>query len=372
MKGPPLASKAQVRRLREALLVRPEDLRPATPGFEVAGCFNPAAFRMGGATWLIIRVAEAPGAGRKGRFASPRVETAGRRPRAVVDRIPYKPRRGEDPRALVLPDGTFRLRFLSHLRLARVSADGMQVEMLDQRPWLFPEEEWEEFGVEDPRATVIGGELYVTYVAVSRRLGIAPALLRARWPGGRPERLGVILPAENKDVVLFPRRFGGRYLGLHRPLARDALAAPNVQFARSPDLVHWGGHGHLMGPGRGAWDSYRIGSGPPPLRTKKGWLLVYHGVERRRGDPIGRYSVGAALLDLRDPARVLARAPRPILRPERPWERRGFTPNVLFPTGAILRGDELTLYCGAADTCVTSVTVSLGEVLSRLKPVHLK
>jgi predicted GH43/DUF377 family glycosyl hydrolase len=268
------------------------------------------------------------------------------------------------------PDGAIRLRYLSHLRLTRVSDDGMQVEFLDQEPWLFPAESWEEFGVEDPRATVVGREFLVTYVAAGRPLGIVPGLLRARSPARPPQRMGPILPCENKDVVLFPRRARGRYLALHRPMARDALSAPGIQLAASRDLLHWGEHRPVMRPSRGAWDSHRIGAGPPPLPVKRGWLLIYHGVERRRRDPVGRYSVGAALLDRKDPARVLARSPHPILRPERPWERSGFTPNVLFPTGAVLRGDELTLFCGAADTCVSSVTVSLREVLGRLEPVR--
>ncbi len=362
-----MARDGQVKRIREAVLVRPEMLEPTAPGFTVAGCFNPAAFRMGGQTWLILRVAEAAQKTRKNRFPSPRVDFSGRRARMVVDQVAYRPKRGEDGRGILLPDGTIRLRFVSHFRLARVSDDGLQLEMLDQEPWLFPENEYEEFGVEDPRASVIGGELLVAYVAVGRPLGIAPALLRVKSLDRPPERLGVFLPSENKDVALFPRKLRGKYATIHRPMGRDAFTAPNIQVAESPDLVHWGRHRFVMGPSRGAWDSYRIGGGPPPVKVKAGWLLIYHGVERRRGDPVGRYSVGAALLDGKDPAKVLARTRKPILRPERPWERRGFTPNVVFPTGTTLRGDELTLFCGAADTCVTSITVSLAEVLSRLK-----
>ncbi|MHC4915686.1 MAG: glycoside hydrolase family 130 protein [Planctomycetota bacterium] len=356
-----------VARIREGVLVRPSMLEPATPGFRVVGCFNPAAFRAAGRTWLIVRVAEAAERSRRGFFPSPRADFSGRRPRVVVDQVPHRPKRGEDTRGLLLPDGTIRLRFISHLRLARVSDDGLQLEVLDQRPWLFPEHPWEEFGVEDPRATIVGRELLITYVAVGRQLGIAPALLRVKSLDAPPERLGTMLPSENKDVMLFPRKLKRKYVTVHRPMGKDAFTAPNIQIASSPDLVHWGEHRFVMGPSRGAWDSYRIGGGPPPVRVKRGWLLIYHGVERRRGAPIGRYSVGAALLDAKDPSRVIARSPRPILRPTRLWEREGFTPNVIFPTGVVLRGDELTLFCGAADECVTSVTVSLREVLSRLE-----
>jgi beta-1,2-mannobiose phosphorylase / 1,2-beta-oligomannan phosphorylase len=356
-----------VKRLREGVLLRPEMLEPATPGFKVVGCFNPGAFRRDGRTWLIVRVAEAPEQSRKGCFPSPRVDFSRKKPRVVVDQVKHRPKRGEDTRGLLLPDGTIRLRFISHLRLARVSDDGLQLEMLDQRPWLFPAHPWEEFGVEDPRATVVGRELLVTYIAVGRELGIAPALLRVRSLDEPPQRLGVMLPSENKDVMLFPRKLKRKYVTVHRPMGRDAFTAPNIQLASSPDLIHWGGHRFILGPDAGAWDSYRIGGGPPPLKVPGGWLLIYHGVERRKGDPIGVYCVGAALLDEQDPSRVLARTPAPILRPERSWERKGFTPNVIFPTGALLRGDELILFCGAADECVTSITVSLHEVLSRMR-----
>jgi len=362
-----VADKDTVRRLREGVLVRPGMLEPATPGFRVVGCFNPAAFRFGGEAWLIVRVAEAARSSRKGFFPSPRVDFSRRKPRVVVDQVRHRPKPGEDTRGLLLPDGTMRLRFISHLRLVRVSRDGLRTEMIDQRPWLFPEHPWEEFGVEDPRATIVGRQLLVTYVAVGRELGIAPALLRVKSLEAPPERLGTMLPSENKDVMLFPRKLRRKYVTVHRPMGRDAFTAPNIQVAESPDLAHWGRHRFVMGPSCGAWDAYRIGGGPPPLRTPKGWLLIYHGVERRAGDPIGVYSVGAALLDAKDPAKVLARTPKPILRPERPWEREGFTPNVVFPTGAVLRGDELTLFCGAADEYVTSITVSLREVLGRLR-----
>ncbi len=362
-----MARKNTVKRLREGVLVRPSMLEPATPGFKVVGCFNPAAFRLGGETWLIIRVAEAAEKTRKGHFPSPRVDFSGRKPSVVVDQIRHRSKPGEDTRGLLLPDGTIRLRFLSHLRLARVSNDGLQVEMLDQEPWLFPEHPWEEFGVEDPRSTVVGRELLVTYVAVGRSLGIAPALLRVSDLDSAPQRLGTMLPSENKDVMLFPRKFRGQYMTIHRPMGKDTFTAPNIQVSSSPDLIHWGRHKFVLGPDAGAWDSYRVGGGPPPVKVPGGWLLIYHGVERRKGDPIGIYCVGAALLDEKDPSRVLARTPEPILRPERPWEKKGFTPNVIFPTGITLRGDELTMYCGAADECVSMVTVSVKDVLKRLK-----
>jgi beta-1,2-mannobiose phosphorylase / 1,2-beta-oligomannan phosphorylase len=361
-----LVTSSEISRQRESLLINPGMLEPATPGFEVVGCFNPAFFRSAGNNWLIFRVAECPPRNRRDHFPSPRVQSSGGKLRVIVDQIPCNLAIGDDPRSLKLPDGHFRLRFLSHLRIAQVSDDGMSLIQIQQKPWLFPAHNWEEFGVEDPRATIVDRQIVVTYVSVSRQMGIAPALLKVDRSTLAPKRLGIFLPSENKDVTIFPRKSAGRFVALHRPMAHDAFAAPNIQLASSPDLLNWGGHRLLMSPNSKGWDSYRIGGGPPPIKVSDGWLLIYHGVQRRKGDPVGIYCVGAALLDEKYPHNVLARAKRPILKPLRKWEKKGFTPNVIFPTGSLLRGDQLILFCGAADSCVSSITVSLKELLGRL------
>jgi predicted GH43/DUF377 family glycosyl hydrolase len=351
------------------MLLGPEMLEPSAPHLRVVGAFNPAAFRVGDEIHLIVRVAEAAAEERPGYFPSPRLDPDGGAGEVTIDWIRYDPRPGEDTRILVLPDGRVRLRFISHLRRVRLAGDGLSVVDIEQGPWMYPGEPYEEFGVEDPRISVVDGRVLLAYVACSRAMGIATALAEVPSTGRRPKRLGVAFPTENKDVVLFDRKIRGSYVALHRPVSRHQFAGPSIWIARSDDLEHWGHHKVVFTPRPDNWDAERIGAGPPPVKVKGGWLFIYHGVTPVAGDAIGVYAVGAALLAARDPSQVVARSAGPILVPEGAGEREGFTPNVVFPTAADLRGDRLTLYAGAADTRVVAIVVSLDEVMGSLEEV---
>ena len=200
-------------------------------------------------------------------------------------------------------DGLVRLTFLSHLRVVRCG-DGRSVESVTEVCFT-PQSEWEEFGVEDARITPLDGRFWFTYVAVSRH-GAATAL--ASTTDFRTfDRHGIIFCPENKDVVLFPQRVGGAYAALHRPNGATPFTRPEMWLARSPDLTHWGRNEPLYG-GSGAWETGRIGAGPPPIRTADGWLALYHGNRHpTRPGEVGAYAAGALLLDLENPARVLCR-----------------------------------------------------------------
>ena len=253
----------------------------------------------------------------------------------------------------------------SHLVRAR-SRDGERDWRLDAAP-LFsphpsrPEEAW---GIEDPRLTRLEEEglWALTYTAYSDR-GPLVELATSRDLVAF-ERLGPVLPPDNKDAALFPRRFGGRWAMLHRPSPPGF--PPGIWIAYSPDLVHWGGHRRIMrARGPGWWDAHRIGAGPPPLPTPEGWLLLYHGVRRITRQEV--YRLGLALLDSEDPGRVLRRADAWVLAPERTYERSGDVNNVVFPCGWVLDGGELRLYYGCADTSLALATASLDEVLDWLR-----
>ncbi len=140
-------------------------------------------------------------------------------------------------------------------------------------------------------------------------------------------RLGPVMPPEDKDAAVFPRRFGNRYAMIHRPVSSGRSGA-NIWLSFSPDLIHWGDHHVLLHARRGAWwDANKIGLGPPPLETPEGWLILYHGVRMTAGGCL--YRLGLALLDLEDPGRVLRRsdewvfAPRAALRAAGRRQRRG-------------------------------------------------
>jgi predicted GH43/DUF377 family glycosyl hydrolase len=172
----------------------------------------------------------------------------------------------------------------------------------------------------------------------------------------------VIFTVENRDVAIFPTRVGGRYVALHRPVPAG-IGAPEIWLASSPDLRHWGDHRWVLGPRLGAWDSHRMGGGAVPIPTPHGWLEIYHGVDEH-----GHYCLGAVLLDLEQPHRVLARSPEPILSPEADFERQGFYGNVVFTCGTLVLddGDTVRVYYGAADSVTAAADFSLREILASL------
>jgi predicted GH43/DUF377 family glycosyl hydrolase len=178
-------------------------------------------------------------------------------------------------------------------------------------------------------------------------------------------RLGPVMPPDDKDAAIFPRRFGNRYAMIHRPVSAGLGAHMWLSF--SPDLAHWGDHHILLHARRGAWwDANKIGLSPPPLETPDGWLLLYHGVRVTAGGCL--YRLGLALLDLEDPCRVLRRSDEWIFAPEMPYERQGDVSGVVFPCGWILdRDGTIRMYYGGADSCLALARAQVSEVLDYLR-----
>jgi len=353
-----------IQRQYDACLLRPGDIKPSRDDMEVVGVFNPAAVAIsnGDEVVLLVRVAERPRERRTGWTALPRWDTAAGE--IVIDWLREDEITLVDPRIVQQNStGLWRLTFTSHIRVVH-SPDGRSIGSTDG-PFFVPQTPYEEFGVEDPRLTPLDGRFHFTYVAVSRH-GTATALASTS-DFKTFERHGIIFCPENKDVVLFPERIGGQYVALHRPATRSPFCVPEMWLARSTDLLHWGGHAHFLG-GAGGWDTGRIGAGPPPVRTPAGWLQTYHGNQREaQAGVVGAYAAGALLLDLEDPGRVIGRSAEPIIVPQAEHELVGFVPNVVFPTGVVVRGDRLLLYCGAADAATGVVELSCDDVLSSLK-----
>jgi predicted GH43/DUF377 family glycosyl hydrolase len=345
----------------ERLLLRPSDVAPSRDDFEVVGVFNPGAIVAHGEVILLVRVAERPRERRPGFTASPRwVPGTG----LTIDWLADDTIQVLDPRVIKRKvDDLVRLTFISHLRLVRCG-DGRSVTRVTGVGF-FPGSELEEFGVEDPRITAIGDRFYMTYVAVSRH-GAATAL--ASTADFRSfERHGVIFCPENKDVVLFPERINGEYLALHRPNTSTPFCRPEMWVARSPDLIHWGRHQCLHGGGA-EWETGRVGAGTPPVRVDEGWLEIYHGNRQpTRPGEVGMYSTGVLLLDRDDPSRILRRTPASIFEPTAAFERNGFVPDVVFPTGIIETGNSYLVYYGAADCGTAVVEFSREEVFSLLR-----
>lgn len=254
----------------------------------------------------------------------------------------------------------------SHLTVAR-SSDGLTDWRIDNHPTLaadvdnHPEEIW---GLEDPRIVFLEeeGVYAVTYVAFSAS---GPLVSLATTTDFRDfKRQGIIIPPEDKDASLFPCRFKGRYALLHRPVNFSGISS-GIWLSFSPDLKHWGDHRLIIEPReKGWWDCHRVGLGAQPLATDLGWLLIYHGVKATASGNI--YRVGALLLDLEDPSKVLHRADEWLLSPQETYERVGDVDDVVFPCGMVVEDDELRLYYGAADSCIAVATARLSDLLGYL------
>lgn len=334
-----------LRRLSDQPILTAAQVKPSHPQFQVMGAFNPGATRFGDEILLLLRVAEALPTERHPNGTqtvhAPVVRMEDGTPRIFIRSVSGLTDAG-DPR-VVSYEGQAYLTSLSHLRLAR-SRDGIQF-TVDEKPFLFPERPDESFGLEDARITQIDDEYWITYTAVSEN---GPAVgLAVTKDFVTVERKGLILPPPNKDVAFFPEKIGGLYHLLHRPMVAD-IGKPSVWLSTSPDGVNWGNHRFLFG-GRGSdWEGLKIGGGPEPMRTDEGWLVLYHGTSTAT-----EYTLALALLDAADPTRILDRSTAPLLRPELPWEREGFFPNVVFSNGWVRMPDgRILVYYGAADFCV--------------------
>jgi beta-1,4-mannooligosaccharide/beta-1,4-mannosyl-N-acetylglucosamine phosphorylase len=167
----------------------------------------------------------------------------------------------------------------------------------------------------------------------------------------------------NRNGVLFPRRIGASYAMLSRPSDNGHTPFGDVYYSESPDLVHWGRHRHVLAPVPLTWQSTKVGAGPTPIETPEGWLVLYHGVLTSCNGFV--YSMGAALLDLDEPWKVLARGSDFLLAPHALYEQVGDVPNVVFPCAALVEheADRVTLYYGGADTVVCLAHGHVSEIL---------
>jgi predicted GH43/DUF377 family glycosyl hydrolase len=332
-------------------------VRPTAPGLRVRGVFNPAAVRLNEEILLLLRIAEDCEAG-DDEVAVPVARFDGSNGGPEILRLSRRdPDLDCSDHRLLIYRGQTYLSTLSHLRLAR-SRDGVRFTVED-RPFLFPADGTERFGIEDARITRIADTCYINYTCVSPD-SWATSLVSTR-DFNNVHRHGIIFPPQNKDVCLFPELIEGRYCALHRP-HNSGFGRPSIWYAESPDLIHCGRHRCLIRPRDNAWENERIGGGAPCLRTHQGWLQIYHAASQD-----STYRLFTLLLDLEEPGRVLKRASRPLLEPETDYETKGFFGRVVFCNGVVPFDDgRVWIYYGAADqtTCLAETTVD--ELLASL------
>ncbi|MHC4759468.1 MAG: glycoside hydrolase family 130 protein [Planctomycetota bacterium] len=288
-------------------------------------------------------------------------------PILTKDDIPYKVETVHNA-GVAKYNGKYIMLFRSHLDTGRSiigiaeSDDGFNFNPRPE-PFLvpskqYPFDEYEAFGVEDPRINVIDGVYYITYSAYSQygvRIGLAKTS-----DFQSIERIAFITQADYRNTVLFPEKINGRYVKLDRP--HSDICPWSIWISYSPDLVYWGDSKIVMKPVKYHWDEMKIGPGAPPIKTDKGWLNIYHGVFETMDGSV--YRLGAALHKLDDPSVILGVADRWILQPEDPWEIVGYVHNVVFTCAAVPEDDgTLKLYWGGADKVMCAGTAVIDQLV---------
>ncbi|MFH1661667.1 MAG: pesticidal protein Cry7Aa [Candidatus Falkowbacteria bacterium] len=290
---------------------------------------------------------------------------------------------------------------ISYLGYARLKGPTKLVERWD-KPFMAPKFKYEKFGVEDPRIVKIKDTFYITYVAHDgknaliayafgkdlfnlKRGGIISPFISydtvAKWFNDRKlkdkyfffksyykDNVGKNVKLWDKDGFLFPEKIKGKFALVHRILPDIQLAYFN-NFNQLKNKEYWEDnikklHKFVILENAHGFESRNIGGGAPPIKTRVGWLLIYHGVEPMNKGRV--YHAGVALLDKNNPKKAIARLPYPLFSPTEDWEKRGHVHNVVFPTGTARFEDRLYIYYGCADKYIAVASVDLKELISEL------
>lgn len=281
----------------------------------------------------------------------------------------------------------------STLGYCRLSGPLTVAERYDQ-PIIVPEYRNEKYGVEDPRIVKIDGTFYLSYCGYDgeNAMGcVATSTDLKTW-----KKHGIVVPqftgdelrslikgqdlnmkyfqpstgsayVWDKNLVFFPRKINGRLHFLHR--IRPGIQIASVNELSDLKMQYWSDYmksfkDHIVLDPKYPHELSYIGNGAPPIETEHGWLLIYHGVHDTANGYM--YVACAALLDLDNPAKEIARLPYPLFVPDQPWELRGYVNFVCFPTGTVLEGDQLYIYYGAADEGIACASVSISTLLTEL------
>ncbi|WP_461790952.1 glycoside hydrolase family 130 protein [Pedobacter sp.] len=339
-------------RFPENPLLSPKDVAPSADNLQIICLLNPGVFKWRGKIYLLVRVAEnvAP---QEGKLFVPL--------RSEADLLEIMELKLDDP-DLISADprvinykGLDYLTTISYLRLFS-SADGRNFKAeplgLHGKGYL------ERYGIEDCRVSQVEDTFYLTYTAVSSN-GVAVGLRTTKdWQTFLSH--GLIFPPHNKDVAIFEEKINGKFYALHRPSSKD-IGGNFIWLAESYDALHWGNHQCIVKTRGNSWENARVGAGAAPIKTEKGWLEIYHAANQDH-----RYCLGAVLLELNNPAKVLARSETPIMEPKESYELNGFFGSVVFTNGHLINGDELTIYYGAADELICGAKFSIEEILKSL------
>lgn len=246
------------------------------------------------------------------------------------------------------------------------SYDGLSIDERSEKPIYFPRTQFETYGCEDPRMIEIDKRIYMTYTAfdgTTPRVAVSSIsvndFIKKRWAGWTVPEAITPQSIPNKDSSILPEKVKGGYMVFHR--VHESVC---VDFVQSLDFTREKITQciEIISPRRGMWDGGKVGISTPPVKTKEGWLLLYHGVSWST-----TYRVGAVLLDLEDPTIVKARTAIPLFEPEAEYEHKGVVPNVVFPCGLTVKNSLVYLYYGAADLVTGVATIKLPTLLKMLE-----
>lgn len=289
--------------------------------------------------------------------------------------------------------------YISRFGLA-VSDDGFKFKRINKEPTFGPGRKYDRWACEDPRITKVGDTMYITYVAIFQRLkkGGKPTYEAIHSQNSQTallttkdfkqfKRHGIITPPDsnNRDVVIFPEKINGKFVIIHRPhrwcknwfkkplskkikvkmpvAYKDLPQRPATWIATSHDLKNWTNHKILIRSSHE--EDEKTGAGPPPIKTKDGWLFIYHHVEKDNKNK-NLYTAKVALLSLKNPSKIIAKIPYPILKPEKIYEKKGYVNNVVFPSGALIKNDTLFVYYGGADLNCSVATCKVDKLIDEL------
>ncbi len=282
-----------------------------------------------------------------------------------------------NPAAIELEDQIYILfRALSQDKTSTIglaiTSDGFTIEEILDEPIYVPREPFERkatpghSGCEDPRIVKVGDKLYMFYTAYDNvnppKVAVTSIkindFLNRDWKWSRPK---IISPPgiDDKNACIIPEPINGKYFYIHRAGGIN-VTYDYIDSLETVDPTMLVSHS-LLASRVGMWDGKKVGLATPPIRTEKGWLIFYHGVSHDNF-----YHVGAALLDLKKPEKVIARTTTTLLSPEASYEREGYVKNVVFPCGAVVRDNRIFLYYGAADTYVCVATATINEIFAEL------